>query len=377
MSQNCVVTFTWMISAHGLVLRYSTDTSKFEKDPERSLATYSPDDKTLAQYVPTFDSNYPIEKKDFWDNTNYISLSHSEWYAVSSPGNGWQAQQLMFRDIFGNSKYSQDTIEEHILFNETIIHKHLGFTWSKFENVVPWEKAFFGYNNEDEKNRLTRTYDKIERGGRAYNFNKVWDPQVGVYPIGGGFCRLMLINVTNGTEPGRNYYYGDNYIGPNYGFKVPTYQLFLSEIGKKCWENSQKVFQTEQHKLGDLGNDYKLRMCIYDGTCNHYKKWIMPDVQNKTKEEFKKMADEALRKKASDAMPKMSGQKVGGSVQYGGTNVAQEIAYLERIMKEQSEIMNEPVNDPYNVGLNILFDLKELVENENEGSDKTVTKEEI
>ena len=44
------------------------------------------------------------------------------------------------------------------------------------------------------------------------------------------------------------------------------------------------------------------------------------------------------------------------------------MAELERILKEQSESMKETVDDPYNVNLNIIMDLKEIAEKENEGS---------
>jgi hypothetical protein len=39
-------------------------------------------------------------------------------------------------------------------------------------------------------------------------------------------------------------------------------------------------------------------------------------------------------------------------------------------MKEQSESMKDDIPDPYNVGLNILFDLKELTEKENDSESR-------
>ena len=47
MSQNCVVTFTWMIMGHGLVLRYFTDKSVLLKAPNSRLATEL-DERTQA-----------------------------------------------------------------------------------------------------------------------------------------------------------------------------------------------------------------------------------------------------------------------------------------------------------------------------------------
>jgi hypothetical protein len=67
----------------------------------------------------------------------------------------------------------------------------------------------------------------------------------------------------------------------------------------------------------------------------------------------------------------MTSNSSGGGIQNGGTiNVEESIADLERIMKEQSESMKDDIPDPYNVGLNILFDLKELTEKENDSESR-------
>jgi len=375
MSQNCVVTFTWMIMGHGLVLRYFTDKSILLTNPNSTLATEFDERKKRARFIPKFDINHPMEVKKFWDNTHYISLSDPHWYAISDAGNSWQAHEMMFQEIYGISAYSQDKIEREIVIIETAIHRHLRFTWSIFENVIPWEKTMFGYHDEEDKNFLENKRGRIFRDGRNYVFNNLWDPGVGVSPIGGGFCRLMLINVTNGKDPSRNYYYGDksNFEDTGsddiYGFEIPDYQIFLSEIGEKCWQNSQLVFENHKHQLGDLGNDCSLRMCIYDGTCNSYAKWIKPNIQQELKEENFRKITAAKQNRSNEYFANLQSRRIGGGVQYGGdVNIQQEMAELERILKEQSESMKKTVDDPYNVNLNIIMDLKEIAEKENEGS---------
>ena len=400
MSQHCVVTFTWMIMGHGICLRYATDKSILNQEPNQSLATKNLE-RGETRFIPDFDPTEPFEKKNFHDNTNYIALSKPEWLATSDAGNGWQAHELTFKDIFGISADRQDKIERKIQIIENICHKSDGTTWSIFQNLIPWEKAITGYKDQNEKKFLEELFGLITRGNKNYNFNYAWDPNVGIRPIGGGFCRLMLINITNETDeeekrriknnedygpdhilfkkcPNKNYYYGDKTefgvdgYDDEYGFEIPSHQLFLSEIGEKCWQNSQRIFETDKHKLGYLGNNCKLRMCIYDGTCNDYRRWITPNIQELTKQYFLKKKKDAIMELVQNTPGDLSsGGKIGGNGGGNGGNITEEIADLERILNEQSESMKETKVDPYNVSLNIILDLKEIAEDEKEGSDKS------
>ena len=101
-----------------------------------------------------------------------------------------------------------------------------------------------------------------------------------------------------------------------------------------------------------------MRMFIYDTTCNGYDRWIKPAEEKEIYDSWEKVQNN-------------SANSSGGGIQNGGTiNVEESIADLERIMKEQSESMKDDIPDPYNVGLNILFDLKELTEKENDSESR-------
>jgi hypothetical protein len=387
MSENCVVTFTWMISGHGKVLRYASNreiVSRYWVEASQTI-----DDEKYARFIPDFDYTIPFERTPNDHNTNYISLSEPRDYAISTESNGWQAQELMFRDVYGISTDSQFEIERKIQLFENSVHEHLHFSWSIFRNFLPWEKAYIGYVEQKEKFRLEEQFETLEKKGKLYEFNRSWDPNVGIDPIGGGFCRLMLINVTNETKEeleervennegykpqdlffekgsSRNYYYGDQaeLFDSLYGFNIPKYELFLKEIVGKCWDNSNKLFENHKKDLGDLGNNCTLRICIYDTTCNSYRKWIAPSVQDKLKTEYTNERLAAIKER--DIKFGIHPRK-GGGEQYGGNiDVAKEMAFLKKDIKEEFENMTKTVDDPYKVTLNILLDMKELAEKKNQ-----------
>jgi hypothetical protein len=371
MSQKCVVTFTWMISGHGLVLRYATDTKVMKpgsneeyrasviikKEPEVWDGITIP---KPIRYIPLFDVKHCwMTNPDVWNKIDYLSMAKQTDNAKAFSGTGWQAQEMIFKDIFANSTKSQEEIEKACQINATTCHYKYDTKWSIYENIMPWEKYFTGYKKPDasgnEKEMLTNAVEEIERDGKKYYFNMAIDPNVGTRPNGGAFCRLMLINIENETGEISNIYYGDktkvtlesNEKEDAYGFNLGNNNKSLTNVADECYARTRHIIRTE---LGKSKDSYIMRMFIYDTTCNGYKRWITPD-EEKTFH--------------------MTSNSSGGGIQNGGTiNVEESIADLERIMKEQSESMKDDIPDPYNVGLNILFDLKELTEKENDSESR-------
>jgi hypothetical protein len=370
MSQNCVVTFTWMISGHGIVFRYATDpkvmTEGSNEELRASMIIKEEPEVWMGmnfskpkRYFPKFDVKHCWMGSPVWNTINYLSMAKETDIARALPGSAWQAQEMIFRDIFANSTKSQTEIEKDCQFNATACHHQYRTQWHIYENIKPWTKYFTGYNEPDasgnEKEQWTNAVQQIEKDDKTYNFNIAMDPNVGTRPIGGAFCRLMLVNIKNETGEISNIYYGDktkvtleSSKKPDvYGFNVGNYYKNLTHIGDSCYARTREIITSELNKPKD---SYIMRMFIYDTTCNGYKRWIKP------------VEEDAFR---------MTYNSSGGGIQHGGTiNVEESIADLERIMKEQSESMKDDIPDPYNVGLNILFDLKELVENENDSESR-------
>ena len=411
MAQNCVVTFTWMIMGHGVVYRYATDQSLFPpgSDEERRATTIIKKEKDkpppFKRFIPPFDETKVWEcDTTVWNNTNYLSMATPWNNSKSFVENGWQAQELMFRDNFAISNKSQTEIEKELQYIETLIHNRgrLNINWFIYENIKPWEKGFSGYKVPDasgnEKEEWTNLVREIKKNGKIYKFNAALDPNVGTRPIGGAFCRLMLVNVTNKnsyesnkgvkfvesikSNRNKNFYYGDktklelhdDKDGDLYGLNVGNHYKNLKMVSSECWEKSQYILKNE---FGELGNNCTLRMFIYDTTCNGNERWIMPADeellrQDRIKQKQKAQAILEKQRKAFFGSDDSDEGGEGGGNQHGGTLELAEIEDdLERIMNNQSEYMKEFNDDPYNVGLNMIFDLKELAENEKEDSDKS------
>jgi hypothetical protein len=399
MAQNCVVTCTWMIMGHGVVYRYATDQSLFPpgSDEERRATTIIKKEKDkpppFIRFIPPFDETKVWEcDTTVWNNTNYLSMATPWNNSKSMVENGWQAQELMFRDVFAGSSKSQPEIEKELQFIEDISHAIYNFNikWSIYENIKPWEKGFAGYKIPDpsynEKESWTKSVKKIEKNGKIYKFNAALDPNVGTRPIGGAFCRLMMINVTNKnlhesntSNRNQNFYYGDkttlilndNRDGDWYGINLGNHHKNLKMVSSECWKKTQYIIKNE---FKDLANNCTLRMFIYDTTCNGNDRWVTPEQEKLIREDRNKQklkAQAILDKQTLNLSGSNEGGEGGGNQHGGALELAEIEDDLERMMNKQSEFTEEPKDDPYNVALNIMFDLKELAEKDKKGSDKS------
>jgi len=244
------------------VYRYATDQSLFPpgSDEERRATTIIKKEKDkpppFKRFIPPFDETKVWEcDTTVWNNTNYLSMATPWNNSKSFVENGWQAQELMFRDNFAISNKSQTEIEKELQYIETLIHNRgrLNINWFIYENIKPWEKGFSGYKVPDasgnEKEEWTNLVREIKKNGKIYKFNAALDPNVGTRPIGGAFCRLMLVNVTN-----------KNSYESNKGVKFV--ESIKSNRNKNFYYGDKPKLEFHYDKDGDL---YWLNVC------NHYK----------------------------------------------------------------------------------------------------------
>jgi hypothetical protein len=330
------ISFVWLIMGHGKVFRRH---DKYDEDNRKT--------------------------------GHYLSMTDAKSNAVASAANGFDAMGILFQDL-GQKKPAPKIrqIEDLCERYENRVHSGLCTHWTIYRDFQPWEKYFSGYKDEVEKdfwstikfdingsffqsinpsfmkrlkakiNEFTGIWktNKVNTSSDIFNVNAAIDPEVeaGTYK-GNAYCRLMLINYDINGVISNEYMANKPPVEGNftYGFKIPNFQMSLSEVWDNCNKYSHLIKRDYNEK--HVNHNCRLHTFIYDSTCNGLKTYIPKETDQNVREYYSRHADAERQ------------GLIGGGIQYGGQphieNPDIENPHIENLIGKLQSEMGEQSNE--------------------------------